>query len=258
MIRVLLCAYNEEKDVHRLLLRTAAALKLQPRAWSVLLVDDGSQDATVAEAKRAAQELGGALALELVSHAQNAGLGAALRTGFEWMRDHAAAGDIVVTFDADNTHPPEQITQLVDALAGGFDLAIASRYQPGATVAGVPAYRAALSDVAGLILRAVLPIRGVREYTCCYRAYRIELLRRGFAAYCDGFIASGGFAAVADILLRLRPLGVRATEIPIHLDYSGRVGASKMRAIPTAVKLLRLALRRRFEQTSSAFPEAAR
>lgn len=249
MIRVLLCAYNEEKDVHRLLLRIADALKKQPQPWSVLLVDDGSRDATVAEARRAEQELGSALPLEVVSHAQNAGLGAALRTGFCWMRDHAAPGDIVVTLDADNTHPPEQIAQLVEALESGFELAIASRYQPGATIAGLPAYRAALSDVAGLILRALLPIRGVREYTCCYRAYRIELLRRAFAAYGDGFIASGGFAAVADILLRLRPLGVRATEIPIHLDYAGRVGASKMRTIPTALKLLRVALLRRFEQT---------
>ncbi len=254
MIRVLLCAYNEEKDVHRLLLRIADALKKQPRPWSVLMVDDGSQDATVAEAKRAAQDCGGLLPLEIVSHAQNAGLGAALRTGFTWMRNHAAPGDVVVTFDADNTHPPEQIAQLVDALEGGFDLAIASRYQPGATIAGVPAYRAALSDLAGVILRAMLPIPGVREYTCCYRAYRIELLGRAFDAYGDAFIASGGFAAVADILLRLRPLAVRATEIPIQLDYAGRVGASKMRAIPTAVKLLRLALRRRVEQS---FPRSA-
>lgn len=253
MIRVLLCAYNEENDVHRLLLRVASALKKQPRPWSVLLVDDGSRDATVAEAKRAQSELGSELSLEIVSHAQNAGLGAALRTGFCWMRDHAAPGDIVVTFDADNTHPPEQIDELVSALeTRGCELAIASRYRPGATIAGVPAHRAALSDVAGIILRAVLPIPGVREYTCCYRAYRIELLRRAFDVYGDAFIASGGFAAVADILLRLRPLGVRATEIPIQLDYAGRVGASKMRAIPTAIRLLHFALRRRFEQSFGA------
>lgn len=249
MIRVMLCAYNEEKDVHRLLLRIADTLKGVGRPWCVLLVDDGSKDATVAEARRAERELGGNLRLEVVSHAQNAGLGAAIRTGFAWLRDHAGDDDVVITFDADNTHPPEQIPQLLAALDGGYELAIASRYQPGATIAGVPAYRAALSDVAGGILRAVLPIPGVREYTCCYRAYRMSLLRRAFAAYGDGFIAEGGFAAVSDILLRLRPLGVRATEIPIQLDYASRVGASKMRAIPTALRTLRFALRRRLEQS---------
>jgi dolichol-phosphate mannosyltransferase len=248
MIRVMLCAYNEERDIHRLLLRVAETLKHHGKPWAVLLVDDGSADATVAEARRAERELAGALPLEIVSHAQNAGLGAALRTGFSWMRDHAGDDDVVITFDADNTHPPEQIPQLLGALDAGYELAIASRYQPGATVAGVPAYRAALSDVAGTILRTVLPIPGVREYTCCYRAYRMSLLRRAFDAYGDGFIAEGGFAAVSDILLRLRPLGVRATEIPIQLDYASRVGASKMRAIPTAIRTLRFALRRRFEQ----------
>ena len=245
----MLCAYNEEQDMHRLLLRVTDTLKRHAQPWSVLLVDDGSNDATVAEARRAASELGGALALEVVSHPQNAGLGAALRTGFAWMRDHADAQDMVITFDADNTHPPEQIPQLLAALDGGYELAIASRYQPGATIAGVPAYRAALSDVAGLILRTVLPIPGVREYTCCYRAYRMSLLRRAYDAYGDGFIAEGGFAAVSDILLRLRPLDLRATEIPIQLDYASRVGASKMRAIPTALRTLRFALRRRLEQS---------
>jgi dolichol-phosphate mannosyltransferase len=249
VIRVLLCAFNEAPDVRRLLLRIAHTLEANGEPWSVLLVDDGSRDGTAAEARRAANELGGALSLEIVSHAQNAGLGAALRTGFAWIRDHAGPDDVIVTFDADNTHPPEQIPQLLAALAGGYELAIASRYQPGATIAGVPAYRAALSDVAGGILRFVLPIPGVREYTCCYRAYRMSLLRRAFDAYGDDFVADGGFAAVSDILLRLRPLGVRATEIPIQLDYAGRVGASKMRAVPTALRTLRFALRRRFEQS---------
>jgi dolichol-phosphate mannosyltransferase len=245
----MLCAYDEERDIHRLLLRIAAALADLGRPWAVLLVDDGSADATIAEAQRAQRELAGALELHVVRHAQNAGLGAALRTGFAWMREHAGEDDVVVTFDADNTHPPEQIPQLLAALDRGYELAIASRYREGATIAGVPALRAALSDVAGGILRTVLPIPGVREYTCCYRAYRMSLLRRAFDVYGDDFIAEGGFAAVSDILLRLRPLGVRATEIPIQLDYTGRVGASKMRAIPTALRTLRFALRRRIEQS---------
>jgi len=254
VIRVMLCAYNERPDLHRLLLRIADTLKPHGEPWSVLLVDDGSTDGTSDEARRAERELAGALRLDVVRHARNAGLGAALRTGFAWLRDHAGDDDVIVTLDADNTHPPEQIPQLLAALGAQHELAIASRYQAGATIAGVPAYRAALSDVAGAVLRNVLPIPGVREYTCCFRAYRMSLLRRAFAAYGDGFIAEGGFAAVSDILLRLRPLGVRAIEIPIRLDYAGRVGASKMRAIPTALRTLRFALRRRLEQSFSARP----
>jgi hypothetical protein len=48
---------------------------------------------------------------------------------------------------ADNTHPPAFIPVLVDRVRLGFDVAIASRYRPGAEVHGVPGYRRALSDI---------------------------------------------------------------------------------------------------------------
>ncbi len=246
MIHVMLCAYNEEPDIHRLLVDIGNVLVAGEAPWDVLLVDDGSQDATVAEARRAAAGFNGAMNLDVLSK-PNGGLGSALSAGFQRLLASVPDDDIIVTLDADNTHPPRLIPELVAALEDDVDVTIASRFQPGAIVHGVPRHRVFISEIARFLLRALLPTSGVRDYTCCFRAYRARILRSGFDAHGENFIVANGFEAVADILLRLRPLGLRAKEIPLDLDYSGRVGNSKMRWVPAGLGLLRLALRRRFE-----------
>src|SRR5439155_1672526 len=82
----------------------------------------------------------------VVGHEADRGLGAGLRTGIYWCLDRAGEDDVIVTLDADGTHPPALIPELVASLRPGFDLAIASRYRRGSEVRGVPAYRRALSD----------------------------------------------------------------------------------------------------------------
>src|SRR5262249_20331808 len=139
-----------------------------------VLVDDGSTDRTVAEAERAVEGTG--LPLTVLRHERNRGLGAGLKTGIYWCLDQARDDDVIVTLDADNTHPPALIPTLVEKLKEGYDLAIASRYRRGAEVRGVPGHRRALSDAGRWIFQVVYPIPGVRDYTCCFRAYRVPAL----------------------------------------------------------------------------------
>ncbi|MCA9511273.1 MAG: glycosyltransferase family 2 protein [Myxococcota bacterium] len=255
---VLLCAFNEEAVIRPTLLAVHRALGGGPEPLRVVLVDDGSSDATVAEARRAVEETGGALDLEIVSHARNRGLGAALVTGFDACLAMAADGDAIVTLDADNTHPPRLIPTLLARLDEGYELVIASRYQPGASVRGVPRSRLLISDGARFLLRAVFPIRGVRDYTCCFRAYRPAALRRALSAFGDELTSARGFEAVMDILLRLRATGVRACEVPIELEYETRVGSSKMKVLATIRKTLALIARRRLEAFTVDRPSAVR
>ena len=246
MIFVVFPAYNEEKVIRATLLALAEALRgADHRA---VLVDDGSADRTVAEAGRAVEESGGALTLTVLRHETNRGLGAGLRTGLYWCLDHAGDEDVIVTLDADNTHPPALIPTLVAKLSQGFDLAIASRYRSGAEVHGVPAHRRALSDVGRLVFQALYPIPGVRDYTCCFRAYRAPLLARARRVYGEALCTARGFEAVMDLLLRLGPLGVRVSEVGFVLDYGGRVGQSKMKVLRTIRSTLGLLVRRRIER----------
>ena len=141
----------------------------------------------------------------MLRHPENRGLGAGLRTGIYWCLDHATDEDVIVTLDADNTHPPALIPTLVSELDEGYDLAIASRYRAGAEVHGVPGYRRALSDVRRVVFQGLYPIPGVRDYTCCFRAYRAPMLKRARLAYGDELCTARGFEAVMDLLLRLGP-----------------------------------------------------
>jgi dolichol-phosphate mannosyltransferase len=247
VIHVVFPAYNEERVIRPTLLALAEAYRGGEAEVRAVLVDDGSRDRTVAEAERAVAESGGRLGLTVLQHERNRGLGAALRTGIYWCLDHADDHDVIVTLDADNTHPPALIPKLVATLGDTWDLVIASRYRPGAEVHGVPGYRRALSDLGRFVFQALYPIPGVRDYTCCFRAYRVPLLRRARLLYGDALCTAPGFEAVMDLLLRLAPLDVRATEVGFVLDYGERVGQSKMKVLRTIRSTIGLLARRRIE-----------
>lgn len=256
MIYVIFPAWNEERVIRPTLLALAETARTAPLRCHAVLVDDGSTDRTVAEARAAAAESG--LPLTVLSHGENRGLGAGLRTGIHWCLDHAADDDVVVTLDADNTHPPALIPALLARLEQGYDLVIASRYRAGSAVHGVPGYRRALSDLGRLVFQALHPIPGVRDYTCCFRAYRVPLLRRARLAWGERLCTARGFEAVMDLLLRLAPLGVRASEVGFVLDYGERVGQSKMKVLRTIRTTLALLGRRWVERMTVDSPARVR
>ncbi len=258
MIFVIFPAYNEEKVIRPTLLALVDAMRGRDLPYRAVLVDDGSNDRTIAEAEAAVRDGGGALPLTVLRHEQNRGLGAGLRTGIYWCLDQASDADVIVTLDADNTHPPALIPSLVAKLSEGYDVTIASRYRAGAEVHGVPGYRRALSDVGRLVFQVLYPIPGVRDYTCCFRAFRVPILKQARLAYGEALCTARGFEAVMDLLLRLGPLGARAHEIGFVLDYGERVGQSKMKVLRTIRSTLALLVRRRFESLTRYRPAALR
>lgn len=254
MIYVVLPALDEERVIRRVLLSLDAALFPRAIQYHAIVIDDGSTDRTVKEAHRAVAETDGRISLTVLRHAQNQGLGAALRTGIDWCLQHGADDDVMVTLDADNTHPPLLIPALVSALGGGADVAIASRYREGSRIRGVPRSRLLLSEIARWTFALAFPIRGVRDYTCCFRAIRVSTLRSARAVYGDQLTTAHGFEAVMDLLLRLRQLGITAVEIPLELDYSDRVGRSKMRVLRTIRQTGTLLIRRFVERFTTYSP----
>jgi len=245
MLYVIFPAYNEEKVIAPTL--AALADTMAGRSdYRAVLVDDGSRDRTVAEAERVAADR--SLPLTVLRHDVNRGLGAGLRTGIYWCLDRTGENDVIVTLDADNTHPPALIPTLVEPLGRGYDLVIASRYRPGAEVHGVPGYRRAISDLGRLVFQVLYPIPGVRDYTCCFRAYRAPILARARKVYGDDLCTARGFEAVMDLLLRLGPLDVRVYEVGFVLNYGQRVGQSKMKVLRTIRSTVGLLARRRLER----------
>src|SRR5579885_612400 len=167
---IVLPAYNEERCLPRLLDRIAEAMSAAHLSYKVMVVNDGSKDSTGQIAVEYSREI----PLIIETHSVNMGLGATLRDGVLKAIALAHPDDIVVTMDADNSHNPELIPRMGRLIREGNDVVIASRYQPGSKTIGVPGYRRMLSIVGSLIFRLFLPVEGVRDYTCGFRAYRAD------------------------------------------------------------------------------------
>jgi len=102
-----------------------------------------------------------------------------------------------------------------------------------------------MSRFGSLLFRVVLPIPGVRDYTCGFRAFRASVLQGAIAEYGRGFVDQEGFQSMVDILLKLRGRGLVFGEVPMVLRYDRKEGASKMDVRRTTTATLRLMLRRR-------------
>ena len=212
--------------------------------YRIVIVDDGSTDRTL----EIAEEARARLPIHLEIHETNLGLGATIRDGLLAACRLADPRDILITLDADNSHTPELVLRMVRQIREGHDVVIASRYQRGSHVKGVPFARRALSYWGGMLFKLVFPIKGVRDYTSGYRAYRAELIQSVVANSGDTFFDQDGFQAMVDILLKLRRIpGLIFGEVPMILRYDLKSGASKMDVGATIGNTLRLMIKRRLQ-----------
>lgn len=238
---IVLPAFNEEENLGKLIESIAYRLNGHSMRYEIVVVDDGSADETA----RVAQGFQFQLPVTVITHTTNLGLGATMRDGFEYVAQKAESTDIVIAMDADNTHNPGLIGQMVECLSEGNDVVIASRYQNGSHTKGVPGYRQLLSLGASYLFRVCFPVKGVRDYTCGYRAYRVGLIQTAFRRYGNEFINQNGFECMVDILIKLRKLDAIFREVPLVLRYDLKVGASKMRVVKTIMRSLVLIAKHR-------------
>jgi dolichol-phosphate mannosyltransferase len=242
MIWIVLPAYNERENIDAVLRGLREVFPHQER-YRVLVIDDGSTDDTARIVERNRQNM----PVRVVSHVRNQGLAQAIRTGLSEVDRNAENNDVLVIMDADNSHPSSLIPRLVEELDAGADVVIASRFQRGGQVFGVPLMRRVLSRGASLVFRVLFPIPGVRDYTGGYRAYRVGIVRRAMVLYGTDFLRSTGFSIMTELLLKLRALQPRVREVPLVLRYDLKKGKSKL--VPSATIAQYLALIGREFQT---------
>jgi len=241
-VLVVLPAYDEELSLADLLDRIDESMFEEGLSYRVVLVDDGSQDDTLKIANEYAQRI----PLTIKRHEVNMGLGASIRDGLMKASELADDKDIIITMDADNSHPPGLIPRMVRLIREGNDVVIASRYRPGSCVRGVALFRRLLSYLGGWLFRVMFPIRGVRDYTCGYRAYSAAVMKRVAEEDGKDFFDQEGFQCMVDILLKLRRMELVFAEVPLVLRYDMKGSTSKMNVGKTIKNTLALMLRRRF------------
>jgi len=233
---VVLPAYNEEANIGNLLGCICQSLTGEHIGFSIIVVDDGSSDRT----PRILEQYGRDFPLIVDRHERNLGLGATIRDGLRHAAALASEPDIVITMDADESHPPSLMIGMIGMIREGCDVVIASRYQRGSRVHGLSVGRRIVSRAASLLMRALYPIPGVSDYTCGYRAYRAEALQQAYRHYGESLVDQDGFQCMVDILLKLRKLPLIFGEVPLILRYDLKRGPSKMRLMKTSVSTLGL------------------
>lgn len=225
MIYVILPAYNEEDALQPLVAKIGAVMQSMGAAYRVVVVDDGSTDRTAAIAAELALEY----PIDVLTHRINRGLGETERDAFEHVAEVGTRNDIVVRMDCDDTHDPAYIPAMLDRLQSA-EVVITSRYQPGGGQVGVDWYRRTISRGANLLMKTVFPIRGVWEYTCGYRAYRVALLKDAIEIFGNRFLdlKGMGFTGTVETIIKCRMLGARIAEVPFVLRYDRKSGPSKV------------------------------
>ncbi|MCS7238653.1 MAG: polyprenol monophosphomannose synthase [Thermoguttaceae bacterium] len=233
-ILVALATYNEMENLPSLL---EEIWRVCPQA-DVLVVDDNSPDGTGrwCEAKAAHEPR-----LKVTHRPGKLGIGTAHLQAIRYAVE--AGYDLLVTMDADWSHRPHHVPDLLSAMdpvtGTPVDVAIGSRYVRGGMIEGWPWFRRLMSWAINLYARWLLWLP-VRDCSGAFRCYRVKTL----AQLPLEEVRSQGFSFFEEILWRLRRRGARIVEVPIRF-VERAAGHSKINwreGFEAAWLLLRLAL----------------
>ncbi|HEY3330870.1 MAG TPA: polyprenol monophosphomannose synthase [Capsulimonadaceae bacterium] len=207
--------YNEADNLPVIV---EALMELRATDIDLLIVDDNSPDGTGQIADHLAQRFADRV---FVMHcAGKQGLGRAYVKGFTWAIDHGY--DAIGEIDADLSHDPKAVPDLVDAAAKGADLVIGSRYLNGISVINWPLRRILLSLGANVYVRRITGIP-IHDGTSGFRLYSKSTLE----AINLPMVTSNGYSFQVEMTYRAYLAGATIVEVPIVFTER-RSGQSKM------------------------------
>ncbi|MCR4368900.1 MAG: glycosyltransferase [archaeon] len=221
MITIVIPAYNEEAVIEKAILHLNANVKLGEE-FEILVINDGSADGTGKILEKIGKKVS---RLRVLSHKKNRGFGEGIKSGIA-----AAKGRIIVTMDADMTHPPELVEKMVKQIDSGKDVCIASRYVRGGGMRNVPLWRVLLSIFTNLAFSAIF-LTPTRDLTGGYKAYRANLVKKVK-------ITRNDFSVQMEIIVDLLKRKARISEIPLVLS-NRELGESKFNFGKNAPRYIR-------------------
>lgn len=239
-LSVVIPAYNEEGRIVDTLERTLEYLSSCKYLSEIVVVDDGSTDATAAAVRRVAASNP---IVRLVS-LDHQGKGWAVRHGMQ-----AARGMYRLLCDADLSVPIDQVERVLPPRAPDLDIVIGSREAPGAVRHGEPIRRHLMGRIFNHLVHGFL-VPGVKDTQCGFKCFK-----RGPATDLFGVQTTGGFAFDVEILYLARRCKLKMAEVGIDWHYRNR---SKVRALRDSVSmtldLLRIRWRHRRPRSEARPP----
>ena len=249
MLHLCLPVYDEAPTVGVLLWRIRQQFQEFPREYEVLVLDDGSTDATAETLEPYARVMPLTVLRNESRQGYAASLDRLLRTVAR--RTRYPRRDAAIVMQADFTDQPEHIPELTKRFEGGADLVVAER--DPAMLPPVPTPVRRLRRVAPWVLRPFLQVPGVRDPFGAFRLYRIALLREMIKARGDApLLSADGWAGNVELLLDAARLARRVETVELAPRYDLRPRASRVRPWADAMNLYRFGRAARSRQGAVA------
>ena len=229
-LAVIVPAYNEEDRIGPTLERLNEYLASQEYTWKVVVVSDGSDDATVKIVTDFASLHPG---FELIDSQPNRGKGYVVRKGMTEVE-----ADWLLFSDADLAAPIEEVEKLITAVEQGTQIAIGSRPLKESNLEiRQPWYREMAGRAFNLMVQT-LAVRGIKDTQCGFKLFRQDVSQDVFSrCKLDGY----GFDF--ESLMIARDLGYKIAEVPIRWSHQE---GSKVNMLRDGVRMLFELLKLRF------------
>jgi dolichyl-phosphate beta-glucosyltransferase len=220
-VSIVIPAWNEERRMPASLQRVAAFVREQSYPVQVIVVDDGSEDATPSIVEEFAREHP-FLTLIRNPHGRK---GAAVRTGIG-----RGEGQYLAISDTDLSVPIEELPKFLPPALDDYDVAIASREVAGARRVNEPYYRHLMGRIYNLLVR-LLVVPGIQDTQCGFKVFRREVARDVFA-----YQTIDGWGFDVEVLFIAQRLGYRIVEVPVVWYYGAE---SKVSPVKDTIRMVR-------------------
>ncbi len=209
-LSIIIPCLNEEKNISQVILDSDKYCSKRFPGWEIIIIDDGSTDATASLVEDLAGSDG---RIKLVKHEENSGYGQALRTGIQHI-----AGDTVFITDGDYQYRIEELDRFLPRLKT-HDLVIGRRRKRDEGVS-----RRFLSFVYRLFLKMTLGL-SFADANCSFKLTSAQFLK-------NIPLSSQGFAIDAEILYRAQQRGFHICELPVrHYTRPGGISSVSLKNI---------------------------
>ncbi len=203
-LSIVIPAYNEQGHIGAAIRSIDEYVSAKPWRCEVIVVDDGSNDHTAAEAKQAAKKA--TISVHVLRNHGNRGKGYSVRRGML-----SAKGDFVLFSDADMSTPIQELDRLLPEARRGYDVVIGSRALKNSQIeVHQPLYRELMGKMFNLVLRT-LELSHFPDTQCGFKLFSRRAVRMIFP-----LARINRFAFDVEILLIAQRLGLSIKQVPVH------------------------------------------
>ncbi len=232
-VSVVIPSYNERENIEATVSAIAGELTARGYAFEIVIVDDMSPDGTGEVVKKLGKKIP---QVRLIENPVKNGIGYALSKGYD-----AAAGQVIVSTDADNSVDPTFITKALQKIDEGFDVVVGCRHCPGGYYEAKEEWynfiRIPISKTGNAFTRLLSGIP-VNDFSLNFRAFKKKFWH---PRECH----STGNAFMLEVVYVAAKHGARVAQIPVRF-MERKKGATKTRVGKEALKFFKRLLELRF------------